>query len=198
VRATLLKEMPTAPPPDLPAPKPAAAQQYLDSWLARQTPEKKERAQFRDAVSAVMDEELGPTGWSRQLPGVYSAAHPCGRFTRCVALATSPPCSEAEEAQRHPALKPGAAMLWLQVTIRPEHEGAGQIDIVLPPALASLARHRRGPADHGVSRRYRIRTELVSPRGQAKAKCSRPHSRASRSADWGARAGRRRREHRFR
>jgi hypothetical protein len=140
LRATLLKEAPVLSAPDTPAAKTAGfveRQQQLMQLRAQRTDRQKSRDASLDAIAGVVA-SLDASGWTTSLPGVRGDIDPAHRLRRSLPLAVAPECDQAEVRARHPALRPGQTILWLQFEIFTRGEHDTTIILVIPPALSSL------------------------------------------------------------
>jgi hypothetical protein len=147
LRATLLKETPVVAPPSTPAAKTSGALERRELLLARRTDRQKRLDTRRDTIADLMA-SLDAQGWTNSLPGVKGDVDPAHRFRRSLLLAVAPDCDDTEARVRHPALRSGKPILWLQLEISPDVEfytvpegwaiGGATVILVIPPPLSSL------------------------------------------------------------
>jgi hypothetical protein len=129
LRSTLLKETPIEAPPTAPAARPAGAIERQEALRARRG----SRSAFLAETAALVG-MLGAGGWTSSLPGVL-AEDP---FRRTLPLAVAPECDEAAARTRHPSLRPGKTVLWLQFTIRRDRPADSKVELIVPAPLSLL------------------------------------------------------------
>lgn len=134
LRSTLLKETSIVAPPTAPAARTAGAIERQEVLRARLGEGHQSRAAFL-AETAALVESLDASGWTSSLPGVL-AEFP---YRRALPIAVAPECDDAEARTRHPALRPGKTILWLQFTIRRDQMIKSKVELVVPAPLSSLA-----------------------------------------------------------
>jgi hypothetical protein len=139
LRATLLKETPVAAPPSTPAAKTAGAIERQQALQARRT-EKQKRSAASRAESATLVSVLDASGWTTSLPGVLGDIDPTHPFRRSLPIAVVPDCDDAEARGRHPAMRPGKTILWLQFELRRGRPSDSEVVLVVPPPLSELRR----------------------------------------------------------
>lgn len=138
LRQTLLRETPPLTTPIAPAVKTVGALEREQALREQRTPRQKARdASLRAIADAVRS--LDNLGWTTSLPGSakrdIDLAHP---FRRSLPLATAPECDDNEARKRHPALRPGQAILWLEAEIHKTGEHDTTVVLVVPPPLSSF------------------------------------------------------------
>ena len=128
LRSTLLKETPVAAAPTTPAQETVGAQERTAAWRAKRTKIQK-RVEARHQVIAERLPALDACGWTSTLPGVRGDVDPAHPYRRSLLIAVAPDRDDAEARARHPRLRPGAPILWVEVEIvRPT-----KVLLVLPP-----------------------------------------------------------------
>jgi hypothetical protein len=133
LRSALLKETPIEAPPTTPAAKTAGAIERKQLFRARRTESQKSRAAYLAETAALVG-SLDASGWTSSLPGVL-AENP---YRRTLPIAVAPECDDAEARARHPSMRPGKTVLWLQFTIRRDYPIESKVELVVPAPLSSL------------------------------------------------------------
>lgn len=132
LRSTLLKVTPAAAPPSTTAPMTAGALRRHQERQETRSDEAKRYDEYREALVGVMA-SLNAPGWASWLPGpVGDVGSP---FRRTYPIAFSPDCDEVHARIRHPALRPGMPILWLELAIVPGSWGRGEVELIVPAPL---------------------------------------------------------------
>lgn len=137
LRTTLLKETPIAAPPSAPAAKTAGAIERQQALQAQRT-EKQKRSAASRAESAALLMLLDAGGWISSLPGVLGDIDPTHPFRRSLPIAVVPDRDDSEARGRHPAIRPGKTVLWLQFELHRDRPSHSEVVLVVPPPLDSL------------------------------------------------------------
>jgi hypothetical protein len=133
LRSTLLKETPIVAPPSTPAAKTAGAIERQKELRAGRTEFQKGRAVIH-AEAAALVRALDASGWTSSLPGVLAE----DAYRRILPIAMAPECDDAEARARHPSMRPGKTILWLQFVIQRDRPGESKVELVVPAPLSSL------------------------------------------------------------
>jgi hypothetical protein len=133
LRSTLLKETSIVAPPSTTAAKTAGAIERQQVNRARRTEFQKARAAIH-AEAAALVASLDASGWTSSMPGVLAE----DAYRRTLPIAVAPECDDAEARARHPAMRPGKTVLWLQFVIRWDSPTESKVELVVPPPLSSL------------------------------------------------------------
>jgi hypothetical protein len=133
LRSTLLKETSIVAPPTAPAARTAGAIERQEVLRARLGERHQSRAAYLAETAALVG-SLDASGWTSSLPGVL-AENP---YRRTLPIAVAPECDDAEARTRHPAMRPGKTILWLQFTIRRDRLVESKVELVVPAPLSSL------------------------------------------------------------
>ncbi|WP_131811901.1 hypothetical protein [Mycobacterium mantenii] len=133
LRLTLLKELPIKPPSSTPAEKPAGTIERHEALRARRRgAQKNARTIHEEAATLVAS--LDAVGWTSSLPGVLAD----DAYRRTVPIAFAPECDDAEARARHPSIRPGKTVVWLQYVIRMDSPGDSKVELVIPAPLSLL------------------------------------------------------------
>jgi hypothetical protein len=133
LRSALLKETPIVAPPRTPAAKTAGAIERQQVLRARRTEFQKGRAVIL-AEAAALVRALDASGWTSSLPGVLAE----DAYRRTLPIAVAPECDDAEARARHPSMRPGKTVLWLQFVIQRDRPGESKVELVVSAPLSSL------------------------------------------------------------
>lgn len=133
LRSTLLKETPIVAPPSTPAAMTAGAIERQQLLRERLTDLQKSSAAI-NAELATLLASLDACGWRSSLPNVLSE----NPYRRALPLAVAPECDDAEARARHPAVRPGRTILWLQFAIYRGSPAASKVQLVVPAPLTKL------------------------------------------------------------
>jgi hypothetical protein len=131
LRSTLLKETPIEAPPTAPAARTAGAIERQEALRSRSG----SRSAFLAETAALVG-SLAASGWTSSLPGVLGE----DPFRRTLPLAIAPDCDDAEARARHPSMRPGKTVLWLQYVMHRDNPSGSTVELLVPPPLSSLAR----------------------------------------------------------
>jgi hypothetical protein len=130
LRSTLLKETPIEVPPTAAAARTAGA---IERQQALRADRLGNRSAFLAETVALVG-SLAASGWTSSLPDVL-AEDP---FRRTLPVAVAPDCDAAEARARHPSMRPGKTVLWLQFTIRRDSPGDSKVELMVPAPLSLL------------------------------------------------------------
>jgi len=138
LRSTLLRETPIAPPP--------AALAGKTEGILRRAAVEQTQTREADQVEAARDVDLASVlatldqaGWSQDSTEMQSGAVAQTRFARFYPIAVAPQCDEIDAPKRHPALRPGKIILWLEFEMLPKrNDGECRLELIVPPPLNPL------------------------------------------------------------
>ena len=136
LRATLLKETPVPAPPSPHAKKPADVLHRQQQWRARPTDYRQRRNAASDRRADLV-RPLGTPGWTTLSPGAGDV-NPMHHTRRSLPLAVAPDCDDTESRARHPAVRPGSIIFWLQFELQGDDPFRFEVKLVVPAPLSSL------------------------------------------------------------
>jgi hypothetical protein len=111
----------------------AEAEMGLKALLAGRREIQKARAAIH-AEAAALVASLDAIGWTSSLPGVLAE----DAYRRTLPIAVAPECDEAEARARHPSMRPGKTVLWLQYVIRRDSPSESKVELVVPAPMSLL------------------------------------------------------------
>jgi len=132
LRSTLLKETPIPAAPATVAPKTVGAEERTAAWRAQRTEKQKSADAYRQAMAQRL-RALDAYGWTTALPGVRGDVDPVHPYRRSLLVAVAPDCDDPEAHPRHPRLRPGTPILWIQFEIVPYAISTTRVELVAPP-----------------------------------------------------------------
>jgi len=141
LRTTLLRETPVLAAPEATAGRPAPVIARERRMKAERTPEQVERDDAWAAAAEVL-KTLDAHGWTPALPDRSGNVDLQAKYTRSLPLAFVPEPDPADNQHRHPALRPGQPILWLNCDFRPGSEHT--VSLIVTPSISHLLNYDIG------------------------------------------------------